>query len=319
MSNFHIRSGFVFRAGILVAVALAPWLYHGCQPSLRTAAERGDAEAQFRYGNELLYGGGVSGDFDEGFKWIRKSAEQGYAPAQYSLGGAYLSGFGIRRDVTESAKWFRKAAEQGHFYAQHCFGLACAAGHGVPQDFAEAYKWACLAASSSVRECVQARDELARRMTPEQFADGKKRIAEFVAKKRGGQAASEFGISDSELLRRAAELGDAKAQFKLGAAYLDGGHGVPQDYTEAVKWFRKGMEQGDARSQGGLGVAYTYGHGVPEDVVEAYKWFQLAVAKGDKGSVEDRNNLIKSMTPEQIAEGQKRVAEFVAKKKGKPE
>ncbi len=38
------------------------------------------------------------------------------------------------------------------------------------------------------------------------------------------------------------------AQVKLGEMYYKG-HGVPQDYNEAVKWLRLAAEQGDAQAQ----------------------------------------------------------------------
>lgn len=40
-----------------------------------------------------------------------------------------------------------------------------------------------------------------------------------------------------------AEQGDAQAQFNLGTCYANG-YGVPQDISEAVKWWRKAAEQG---------------------------------------------------------------------------
>jgi hypothetical protein len=186
MSSKRLRIRFLISAGILVAAALSPFIYQGMKPSLRTQAERGDAEAQFHYAYELLNPGGVSERFnDAGMQWLRKSAEQGYAVAQYSLAEAYLQGFKNKGEhaAVESARWFRMAAEQGHFYAQYRYSQACATGQGVPQDMIEAYAWASLAAASGVSDCVQAHDELARRLTPEQIAEGKRRAAAYVAKK----------------------------------------------------------------------------------------------------------------------------------------
>ena len=37
---------------------------------------------------------------------------------------------------------------------------------------------------------------------------------------------------------KAAEQGDAKAQFNLGVRYANG-EGVPKDASQAVTWFRK--------------------------------------------------------------------------------
>ena len=44
--------------------------------------------------------------------------------------------------------------------------------------------------------------------------------------------------------RRAAEQGQAEAQFFLGACY-GAGKGVPQDVEVAVKWIRKAAKQGN--------------------------------------------------------------------------
>jgi TPR repeat protein len=54
-------------------------------------------------------------------------------------------------------------------------------------------------------------------------------------------------------VRKAAEQGNAEAQFNLGFMYAHG-QGVPQDYAEAVRWYSKAAEQGDAESQCNLGV-----------------------------------------------------------------
>jgi TPR repeat protein len=47
------------------------------------------------------------------------------------------------------------------------------------------------------------------------------------------------------------------------------GHGVPQDYAEAVKWYRLAAEQGNAEGQIALGNLYVDGSGVPTDYVLA--------------------------------------------------
>ena len=51
-----------------------------------------------------------------------------------------------------------------------------------------------------------------------------------------------------KLFLRLAAHGDADAQFSLGTLY-DEGHGVPQDYKEALKWYRLSAEQGEATAQ----------------------------------------------------------------------
>ncbi|MDE4699657.1 tetratricopeptide repeat protein, partial [Klebsiella pneumoniae] len=58
-----------------------------------------------------------------------------------------------------------------------------------------------------------------------------------------------------EWYRKAADQGDATAQFFLGFAYATG-EGVRQDKQTAVEWYRKAADQGYAKAQFLLGVAY---------------------------------------------------------------
>ena len=81
------------------------------------------------------------------------------------------------------------------------------------------------------------------------------------------------------LMKPYAEKGDAKAQHNLGVMY-DYGRGVPQNYTEAMKWYRRAAEQGLPDSQHNLGVMYEKGQGVPQDFTEASKWYRRAAEQG---------------------------------------
>lgn len=81
-------------------------------------------------------------------------------------------------------------------------------------------------------------------------------------------------------IRKAAEQGDAEAQFNLGCMY-DDGEDVPEDDTEAVKWYRKAAEQGHAGAQNNLGYMYEKGEGVSQEYTEAVKWYRKAAEQGD--------------------------------------
>lgn len=75
--------------------------------------------------------------------------------------------------------------------------------------------------------------------------------------------------------RKAADNGLVTAQEILAVCYACG-DGVPQDDTEAVKWHRKAAEQGLAMSQDILGLCYACGKGIPKDEAEAVKWYHKA-------------------------------------------
>ena len=114
---------------------------------------------------------------------------------------------------------------------------------------------------------------------------------------------------DIEQLRKAAEQGDAAAQYNLGVMYKKGA-GVPENYAEALKWYRKAAEQGHTSAQLRFGVMYALGRGIPENYVYAYAWVSLAVAQGDKEAVEAKDLLRPKMTSEQVAKAQELAADL---------
>jgi TPR repeat protein len=110
--------------------------------------------------------------------------------------------------------------------------------------------------------------------------------------------------------RKAADQGDAVAEFLLGNQYANG-KGVPQDFTEAMVWFQRAAEQGHAVAKLYLGVMYAEGRGVPQDYVRAHMWFSLAAAQGEQSSAKTLVDMAeRKMTPAQIAEAQKFAREW---------
>ena len=143
-----------------------------------------------------------------------------------------------RGDYAEAVRWYRQAAEEGDPEAQYNLGVMYNFGRGLPQSDAQAMMW----------------------------------------------------------YREAAERGIADAAFRLGFMYNNGaayplwlhdqfydqeasdnaGLDVPQDDSEALKWYRMGAEQGHALAQYYLGVIYLGGVGVPRDDIQGFLWYNLA-------------------------------------------
>jgi len=114
--------------------------------------------------------------------------------------------------------------------------------------------------------------------------------------------------------RKAAEQGDASAQYSLGYA-LHAGLGTPADHAEESAWFRKAAEQGHAQARINVGMTYFKGMGVPQDYVQAHMWFNLAAASATdddirKQAVTNRDVVAAAMTPTQIADAQKLAREW---------
>ncbi len=93
----------------------------------------------------------------------------------------------------------------------------------------------------------------------------------------------------------------------------DKGEGMPEDDKEAVKWYRKAAEQGNALAQFSLGKAHDGGEGALKDKVSAYAWYNIAAANGHAGAKKSKGLLAKEMTADQIAKAEALVKEMIKK------
>jgi TPR repeat protein len=125
---------------------------------------------------------------------------------------------------------------------------------------------------------------------------------------RNGRGVRQDDTEAVNWFRKSAEQGFAEGQFFLGSMYFKG-EGVTKDLVEAVWWFNKAANQGDHRAQALLGGMYAgqcdCGGGIPKDYVRAYMWLNLAAAGGLKEAAELRDQIERSMTPQQVAEAQR--------------
>ena len=95
-----------------------------------------------------------------------------------------------------------------------------------------------------------------------------------------GEGVAKDAVEGLKWWRKAADQGDAEAQYQVGLLYRDGDV-VAKDATEAMKWLRKAANQGDAKAQYEIALYYRYGKGVAKDAAEAVKWLQRAADQGD--------------------------------------
>ena len=80
----------------------------------------------------------------------------------------------------------------------------------------------------------------------------------------------------TELLRQAADLGNAWAQLYYGER-LKNGFYVEPDPVEGVKWLRKAAKQKCPEAFYQLGICYENGEGVERDLNEAEAWYRKAL------------------------------------------
>jgi len=189
-------------------------------------------------------------------------------------------------------------AEAGDAESEMELGRRYDRGEGVVKDHAEAVKW--------YRKAAQQNFAVAQYNLGVCYEQG-------VAKDEREELFPVAGGDPVEAVkwyRKAAEQNYAPAQNNLGLCY-EHGEGVAADRLEAVKWYRKAAEQNDVDAQYNLGMCYERADAGTEDWAEVYKWLSLAARQRHEGAKKFMIVLeSKLMTPEQIAQGQKRAREF---------
>jgi TPR repeat protein len=149
------------------------------------------------------------------------------ADAIYAEAVKFYKGEGCAKDDAKAARLFKQAGEMGDVDGVFDYGLCLEDGIGVAKDENEAFA----------------------------------------------------------LISRAGTQGLARAQSKLGECYYVGKMGQEVDYAESAKWFGKAAEQGDAWAEFCLGVMYIEGKGVRKNTVEGTKWLRKAAAQGQPDAV----------------------------------
>lgn len=180
---------------------------------------------------------GITEQDDKAITTYRSAAEKGNATAQYKLGILYWFGIGIAQNDAEAIRWLRKAADQGHSYAQTSLG--------VIYD-----------------------------KTNFDFLYDSRIIDEGNLIEDGNNAEA------INWYLKAANQGDAYAQFRVGLFYIFAKH----DYSEAIRVLRKSADQGLDLSQRWVGDFYNNYWGTslkrPKDLSEAARFYRMAADQG---------------------------------------
>ena len=107
-----------------------------------------------------------------------------------------------------------------------------------------------------------------------------------------GEVTPQDHVKSLQSFLKAAENGDADAQFNLGRIYgkatgfvYEKQRAAPRDDVLAAKWYRKAAEQGYAPAQLNLATMYLEGSSMlPVDRAQGYFWLQRAGTAGDQSA-----------------------------------
>jgi TPR repeat protein len=112
--------------------------------SLNQAAKSGNAEAQFRLGQNALDGrNGWARNSAAALLWLNKAADQNHIHALHLLGVVYSNGSDdIAIDKKKAAEYYLRAAKLGNGNSQNNLAWAYYKGDGVDKNLYEAVYWA---------------------------------------------------------------------------------------------------------------------------------------------------------------------------------
>jgi TPR repeat protein len=186
-------------------------------------------------------------------------------------------------DFAKALPMLRRAAEAGDPIAQFEIGLRHDLGEGTALDYRQAMAWYEKSAAQG--------------HPPAQHNIG--------VLYEHGQGVAQDSKQAAAWYEKAAAKGLATSQAALGSLY-EQGRGVEKDLKKALELFTKAADAGLPDAQNQLGIMYIEGEGADKDPVEAFKWWTLAAQKGDEDAKANLEKVKSDITPEQVAEGQRR-------------
>ena len=297
---------------------------------LQSRAKNGDIESAAALGKHYFE---IEKDLAKAETWVKAAADAGNAEAQYYLAEIYDASTAGLHPNKEIVSVLEKSAEKGFAPAQVMLGRIYQFGRrGIPQDLKKAKMWYEMAAAKGANEAMtqlsaiyqQSKKENAKALIVNENIEW----LELGAKQGNAEAAltlaemAETGRHvpkdlkrAAELYRLAAEAGLVQGEAALGKLYANG-EGVPQDNEKAIFWLTKAAEQGYAEAQRKLASVYTYQY---PDPAQAYAWQVISLSAlfpsaSDLVQVSpDLERLLRSMTSDQIKEGQSLAVKMVEK------
>jgi TPR repeat protein len=284
-------------------------------------ADQHHPKAAFMRGMWLEFGKfGLRADKKEAFRCYSRAAAKGYARAEYRMGMQFEQS----NDPIRALQHYKAGAEQGDSASNYRLGMMTLLGqHGQQQDFARGIELIRTAAASAdenapqgayVLGMLQSR-ELPQIQVPEAFLPYDEKAAR-------------------QNIEKAAYLGFAKAQLKMGSAYelcslgcefnptlslhynaLASRQGEPEADMAISKWFLCGHEgefskneelayiyaqraaaTGLATAEFAMGYFNEIGMHVPVDLQKAMEWYEKAERNGNKDAIQRIESLSISRT-----------------------
>jgi TPR repeat protein len=222
--------------------------------SIKFAADRGDAGAQYRYATLLLKGPRSMRDNYMAAHYFSRAADQNHAAAQFHFANMLSSGILGERNYTLAASLYKCAADQGHAKAQFCYADLLFWGKGVALDYVEAAKYYLLAAHKghAAAQYMYSLMSINGCGTPIDLRSGMYYL-ECAVKQRDAKAQHLHALTlltrntqrALSSLKCAADQGYALAQYDYASLLINGWGNIANDEEMAVIYYTQAASQGD--------------------------------------------------------------------------
>ncbi|TPX51717.1 hypothetical protein SeLEV6574_g00095 [Synchytrium endobioticum] len=208
-------------------------------------------------------------DHERAFNLYVAASKQSHPSATYRTAVCHEVGAGTKRDPVRSVQFYRKAATLGDTAAMYKLGMILLNGLlGEKKSPREGITWLKRAAAQADETTPHALHEMAA-------------LYEGRTEEASGNIMHDPGYAH-DLYLKAAQLGYAASQYKLGICYEYGMLGVPVDPRRSIAWYTRAAEQGDPEAELALSGWYLTGADsvLAQSDQEAYLWARKAADKG---------------------------------------
>lgn len=259
---------------ILLQILAVIVLYGGEAPRdlLRTVAEKGDAPAQYKLGNEYFYGTETRKvNYELAAYWYHKAATQGYGAAQFNYAICLEQGLGVECDPRNAALFYLRAVQQGINAAE--YNLALLYLHGNMHENLPPEKKLPPDREKAVTHL--------KNLAQNNFAPAMVELSAVMLNKKN---VTEQDRKDAvALLLRAEKLPNVtgKGLRFLADCYYGGIGGLKKDPAKTVALLKRAIAKKDLDSVTKLAFFYEHGEGVEkQDRRKAFELYKKAALRG---------------------------------------
>ena len=208
-----------------------------------------------QYGSHLMDLGTEDGK-RQGVAQFRRAASMGDPGGQFNLGKAFLDGEGVAVNLDSARHWLEAAANQDYFVALFTLAEYYLSGttNGFPKNTAQAFTY--------MRRAVAQKEVYAYIQIGQAFAT----------------AAAPHRNQDSSVyyLEKAGELGLTAANYHLGKYFYEGTGPYPKNWVQASRYFKTFSQTNAAVASTFLAPMYLNGgHGLAKDRTQAKRYLTI--------------------------------------------